>query len=149
MTLLKTIIALFMVLETLNIIMLYFTPGTRRGNGMGAFSAYEKAKKDPEVFRMVQYLVNWVAGTKLIFLLLLLVILIFADQRTQFFALIALILSVSTFFWRLYPIIKSLDADGLVIPKGYSRTLAMMIGGFLFVFVATAIVSMVISGSPA
>lgn len=146
MKLLSIVIAVFLVLETLNIIMLYFTPGTRRGNGMGAFQAYEKAKKDPEIFRLVQYLVNWVAGTKLIFITLLSVILIFGDQKTRFFSLIALILSVSTFFWRLYPLIRSMDADGLVSPRGYSRTLALMIAGFLLIFVTAAIVSLLASG---
>lgn len=47
--------------------MLYFTPGTHRGNGLGVFNAYEKSKSDSEVHSLVKYLINWVAGTKLIF----------------------------------------------------------------------------------
>jgi hypothetical protein len=148
MNIVSMVIIIFLVLETLNVIMLYFTPGTRRGNGLGVFQAYEKSKENPEIHRLVQYLINWVAGTKLIFIALLLVILITGDRTTQFFGLIALILSVTTFFWRLYPMIKSMDADGQLSPSGYSRTLALMIAGFLVVFIAAAIISRTAIFSP-
>jgi hypothetical protein len=46
MTILTISIIAFLVLETLNVLMLYFTPGTRRGNGLGVFNAYEKSKAD-------------------------------------------------------------------------------------------------------
>lgn len=141
MNIVSVVIIIFLVLETLNVIILYFTPGTGRGNGIGVFRAYEKSKENPEIHRLVQYLVNWIAGTKLIFIALLLVILFTGDRTTQFFGLIALILSVATFYWRLYPMIKSMDVDGLLSPRGYSRTLALMIAGFLVVFIAAAIIS--------
>ena len=61
MNILSIAIIVFLVLETSNVIMLYFTPGTRMGNGMGVFDAYEKSKKDPEVHALLRYLINWVA----------------------------------------------------------------------------------------
>lgn len=61
----------------------YFTPGTHRGNGLGVFNAYEKSKKDPEIHALVRYLINWVAGTKIIFIALLIVTLITGDNPSN------------------------------------------------------------------
>ncbi|MCP4442360.1 MAG: hypothetical protein GY810_25930 [Aureispira sp.] len=134
MDILSIVIIIFVVLETSNIFMLYFTPETRKGNGMGVFNAYERSKTDPEMHALVKYLVNWVAGTKLIFIALLVVILITGDSNTKLFSVIALILSILTFYWRLYPIMKGLDKDGHITPNGYSKTLGIMIAGFVSVF---------------
>jgi len=139
MNMLSIAIIIFLVLETLNVFMLYFTPGTRRGNGLGVFNAYEKSKKDPEVHALVRYLINWVAGTKIIFIALLIVILITGDNITKLFSVGALILTILTYFWRLHPSISSMDADGQITPKGYSRILAYMIAGFIVVFVVAII----------
>ena len=122
MNILTVVIILFLILETSNVFMLYVTPGTRRGNGLGVFNAFEKSKQDPEVHALVRYLVNWVAGTKLIFIMLLIVILIFGNITTRIFSVIALIISILTFFWRLYPEIRTLDQAGQITPKGYSKT---------------------------
>jgi len=135
MDILSIVIVIFLVLETSNVFMLYFTPGTKKGNGMGAFKAYEKSKADPEVHEMVKYLINWVAGTKLIFIALLIVILFTAGTTTKYISVIALVLSIFTFFWRLYPAIKKMDNANQIDPKGYSKTLGYMIAGFIAVFV--------------
>ncbi len=134
MSILSIAIAMFAVLETLNVIMLYFTPGTRKGNGVGVFNAYEKSKADPEVHALITYLINWVAGTKLIFITLLVVILITGNSTTKLFSVIGLILSILSFYWRLYPAIKSMDNKGNITPKGYSKTLGVMIAGFIGIF---------------
>ncbi len=109
MNILSIAILLFLVLEISNVIMLYFTPGTKKGNGLGVFNAYEKSKSDPEIHALIKYLVNWVAGSKLIFIALLIVIIFTADDNTIFFSVIVLILSILTFFWRLFPIIRNMD----------------------------------------
>jgi len=145
MNILSIVIILFLVLETLNVMLLYFTPGSTRGNGMGAFKAFEKSKSDPEIHSMVTYLVNWVAGTKLIFIALLVVVLITGNETTQIFSVVALILSIALFYWRLYPIIKKMDAKDQITPKGYSKTLAIMIGVFILVFVAALVIFLVLS----
>lgn len=135
MDILPIAIMAFAVLETLNVIILYFAPGfTRGGNGVAVFNAWEKSKADPELHAFVSYLVNWVAGTKLIFIALLVVVVITGSDLTKLGALVALILTVSTFYWRLYPLIRRMDRAGWITPPGYSRTLGLMIGGFLGVF---------------
>lgn len=140
MNILQIVMGLFILLETSNVLMLYFTPGTKRGNGMGAFKTWEKSKNDSDVHEMVRYLVYWVAGTKLIFIVLIIVIIIFGDWRTQVFAAIALVLSILSFYWKLFPIIKKLDAKDQIDPKGYSKTLGIMIGTFILIFLAAIIV---------
>jgi hypothetical protein len=134
MNILSIVIIAFLVLEGLNIMLLYFAPGSTRGNGMGAFKAFERSKADPEIHSMVSYLVNWVAGTKLIFIALLIVILISGNETTKIFSVVALILSIASFYWRLYPIIKKMDTADQITPKGYSKTLGIMIGAFIAIF---------------
>ena len=134
MDILATAMIVFGALELLNVVLLYFSPGTRRGNAVGVFRAYEKSKRDPEVHALVTYLVNWVAGTKLIFVGLLIGIVITGNPATRVFAVIALILTILTFYWRLYPAIRSMDEQGQIEPRGYSRTLGIMVGGFVAVF---------------
>jgi hypothetical protein len=128
---LSVAIIAFVVIETLNIGILYFRPASRMGNGIGVFNAFRKADGDPETGELVRYLVNWVAGTKLIFVALLLVILATGSQTTKAYAVVALILSILSFFWRLFPAIVRLDRGNQITPPGYSRTLGIMIAGFV------------------
>jgi hypothetical protein len=143
MNILTIAIVLFAILETLNVFMLYFTPGTRKGNGIGVFNAYEKSKADPEVHALITYLINWVAGTKLIFIFLLVIILITGNSTTKLFSVAGLILSILTFYWRLYPSIKSMDKKGYITPKGYSKTLGVMIASFIGVFSIALVLSLI------
>ncbi len=136
MDILSTVIIFFIILETLNVIILYKYPASRKGNGVGVFDAYEKSKSDPEVHAFIKYLINWIAGTKLIFIMLLLVVILTGTLMTKVFSLIALIVSISSFFWKLYPIIKRIDENGNLTPSGYSKSLATMIAIFMSFFVA-------------
>ena len=148
MDILSVAIIVFAVIETLNIGILYFRPGSRRGNGIGVFDAYRKAEADPETRELVRYLVNWVAGTKLIFVALLLVILVTGSQTTKAYAVVALILSILSFFWRLFPSIVRLDRGNQITPRGYSTTLGIMIACIVGGFVAALVVSVaVVPGS--
>ena len=124
-------IVVFVVLESLNILVLYFQPGSRLGNGVGVFDAFEASKADPHVHGLVRYLVNWVAGTKLIFVALLVVILVTGNETTKLYAVAALIASILSFFWRLFPAIVRMDGAGQVTPRGYSKTLGIMIACFV------------------
>lgn len=65
MSVLSVATMVFMVFETLNVIALYFWPGSRLANGVGVFDAWEKSQSDQELHQFVRYLVYWVAGTKL------------------------------------------------------------------------------------
>lgn len=129
----------FGTLELLNVLTLYLAPGSRRGNALGVFRAYQRSKDDPEVHALVSYLIDWVAGTKLIFIVLLIGIVLTGSPATKVFSAIALIFSILTFYSRLYPAITRMDAAGQIVPRGYSRTLALMIASFVVVF-AVAVV---------
>lgn len=67
---------------------------------MGVLNAFEKSKADPEVHALVKYLINWVAGTIMIFIALLIVILFTGSAATKIFSAGALILSILTFLHR-------------------------------------------------
>jgi hypothetical protein len=141
MDVLTIVILIFLALETSNVFMLYFIPETKKGNAIGVFNAYEKSKADPEVHALVRYLINWVAGTKIIFIALLIVIILTGSAQTIFLSTVALIISILTFFWRLYPMIKLMDKSNQISPKGYSKTLGLMIWGFVFFLSAALIFS--------
>lgn len=135
-------IVVFVVLESLNIAMLYFQPGSRLGNGVGVFNAFEASKAEPPVHELVRYLINWVAGTKLIFVGLLIVIVATGSAETKLAAVLVLIASILSFFWRLFPALRRLDLDGQLTPKGYSKTLGLMIGCFVAGFAAAVIATL-------
>ncbi len=142
MDLLSIAISIFIVLETLNIILLYFSPSSKKGNGVGVFNTYEKSKEYPEIHRFIKYLINWVAGTKLIFILLLIVIIITGTQTTKLLTVGALILSILSFYWRLYPAIREMDSEGEITPRGYSKTLFIMITVFIAVFAGALVITL-------
>ncbi len=134
MTILNTAIIIFIILESLNIIILYFAPDSKRGNGISIFKQWEKSKENTTEHLFAQYMKNWVAGSKLIFIMLLIIILFEGSELLKFYTLIALIVSISTYFLKLKPIIDKLDALDEISPKGYSNTLTQMIFGFIFIF---------------
>lgn len=140
MTIIKIVILIFIVLETSNVLMLYFAPGSKNANAVGVFTAWEKSKEYPEIHDFIKYLVNWVAGAKLIFLLLLAVIVIFADLETQRMSLLALAIATASFYWHLFPLIKKMDKNGEIQPKNYSIILGIMIFVFIVVFLVAAII---------
>ena len=133
------VIIAFIVLEATNVVALYFFPGSRYANSVGVFKAWEKSKQDPEIHDFVRYLVYWVAGTKLIFILLLIVILLTADEQTLILAGAALVLSIASFFWRLFPLIRKMDREDQIEPKRYSAVLGWMILAFILVFLVAII----------
>lgn len=142
MEFLTTVTIGFLFLEATNVIVLYLFPSSKYANAVGIFKAWEKSKDDPEIYNFVKYLVNWVAGTKLIFIALLVVILIVADDHTLIVAGAALVVSIASFFWRLRPLICQMDKEGQIEPENYSQTLTWMIGAFILVFVSGIIISL-------
>lgn len=136
----KVIIAIFALLETSNIVVLYFFPGAKQANGMGAFKAWEKAINHPELKDLTSYLVNWVAGTKLIFIGLLVVILFTSDNSALILAAGVMALTISSFYWRLFPLVRKMDNEGKIEPQGYSKTLGWMIGAMVLCFLVAALI---------
>lgn len=134
MNILDIAIIIFVIMETANVIILYFAPDSRLGNGVAVFNQWEKSKDNDNEHLFARYMTCWVAGTKLIFIVLLLVILLTGTEVTKIFGVAAMILSIATYFWKLHPIIKNLDSKGQITPQGYSKTLGYMITGFLVMF---------------
>jgi hypothetical protein len=139
MSLLLIVAIIFVLMEISNVFFMYFKPGSTKANSVGVFNAWENSKQYPEIHDFVRYLVNWVAGTKLIFLSLLTVIIILGDSVIKFFGVLALVISISTFYWRLYPLIRKMDGEGQVTPKNYSRTVATMILVMIITFTISLI----------
>lgn len=136
----KIVILAFMLLELSNVLALYFFPGSKYANAVGVFAAWEKSKQYPDIHDFVRYLVYWVAGAKLIFLLLLAVIVFFSDLNSQRMSLLALAVATASFFWRLFPLIRKMDRKGQVEPRNYSVVLGVMIFVFIAAFVAAVVV---------
>jgi hypothetical protein len=141
MSIIKMAIIGFLSLEAVNVAALYFFPDSKLANSIGVFKAWEKSKSDPEVHDFVKYLVNWVAGTKLIFILLLIVILFTADERTLALTSVALALAIGSFFWRLFPLIRRMDQREQIDPRNYSVVLGWMILVFILVFLILGVIS--------
>jgi hypothetical protein len=109
-------------------------PDTKLANAMGYFKAWEKSKRDSDVHALAKYLVNWVAGTKLIFIMLLGILLFTGDQKVLVITAAAMIVSISSFYWRLFPAIRKMDQNGEIDPENYSITLGWMITGMIVLF---------------
>ena len=102
MDILSIAILIFIIMESANVAILYFWPGSRLGNGVAVFNAYfHPGSEEQRLF--TSYLVNWVAGVKLIFIFLLAVILAIGTEQIKLWAVVAMILSIATYFWRLHP----------------------------------------------
>jgi len=132
----KIVMVIFIFLEAGNIFVLYFSPNSKLANGMGHFTAWGKLKEDPELRDLVKYLVNWVAGTKLILLGLLIGLLFTGDEPLLLIAAGVMTLTISAFFWRMFPLIRKMDREGGIEPVGYSQILGWMILGFNLLFLA-------------
>lgn len=135
-------ITIFMLLEIGNIFVLYFFPDSKLANGMGVYKAWEKSKVDPELHTLTSYLVNWVAGTKLIIIGLLVVLLFTADHPALLLTAGVMALTISSFYWRLFPLIRKMDQEGRVEPAGYSKTLGWMILAFIGMFLAAILLTL-------
>ena len=140
MTFIKVVILAFLLLELSNILALYFAPGSKVANAVGVFTAWETSKEYPEIHDFGRYLVYWVAGSKLIFLLLLATIVLFAGIDTQRMSLLALAIGTLSFFFRLFPLIRKMDRNKQIEPKNYSLALGAMIFIFVTIFVIAFII---------
>lgn len=134
MDVVKISLIIFIVLELLNIALLYFIPETKLGNGVGVFNSYEESRENENTHQFIKYLIYWVAGCKLIFLGLLIGVVIVGNDLIQIVTVGILIPTIASFYYKLYPIIKRMDECGAITPKGYSKTLSKMILSFLIMF---------------
>ena len=135
----KIVILVFILLEFSNVLVLYFAPGSRFANAVGFFNAWEKSKMDSEIHEFVKYLVNWIAGVKLMLLLQLALIVFYANQELQRLSLVALALTTALFYWRLFPSIRKMDVNNQIKPRRYSTLLGIMIFVFIVFFLAAVV----------
>lgn len=145
MDILSIAIVIFCVMELGNVLILYFMPDSKLGNGVAVFDSWRDAKNDEAMDLFAHYMAYWVAGVKLIFIFLLMVVAFTGSETTKVWAVVAMILSIATYFWKLHPIIRKLDSMGKISPKGYSKALGFMIGGFLVMFSAALVLHFVIT----
>ena len=131
-------------MELGNVLILYFMPDSRLGNGVAVFDSWNYVKEDKTLNLFSHYMAYWVAGVKLIFIFLLVVVLLTGTETTRVWAVVAMILSIATYFWKLHPIIKKLDKMGKITPKGYSKTLGLMITVFLIMFSLSLIIYFIV-----
>ena len=131
-------------MELGNVLILYFMPDLKLGNGVAVFDSQNEVKEDKVLNLFSHYMAYWVAGVKLIFIFLLVVVLLTGTETTRVWAVVAMILSIATYFWCLHPIIKELDKMGKITPKGYSKTLGLMIMGFLIMFLLSLIIYFIV-----
>ncbi len=129
MTALQVTLLVFALTESLSILELYFMQDRCMFNGVAMFSGWEISKEVPEVHGMVCYLVNWVAGMKLIVVGLLVVLALTAPTQTLLLVGLALFLAVASFFWRMFPLANKFDQFGFIRPKGRARTMGLMVAG--------------------
>ena len=120
-----------MVLELLNILMMYLKPEFKYSNGIGVFNGWDASKGNEEVHGLAIYLVRWVANTKLIFIGLLIVILVLGSREVQLYSMLVMAVTTAVFFIALFPLIRKLDKKGHITPKYYSVIL------FFEVFIIT------------
>lgn len=81
--------------------------------------------------------------SKINFYILTIVVLIIGTELTRIWVVVVIILSIATYFWKLHPIIKRLDKMGKITPEGYSKTLGVMIMGFLIMFSLSLIIYLI------
>ncbi len=136
-------IVIFILLELSNILIMYFKPEFQYGNSMTSFKQWAELKSKDSTHFFEKYMVNWVANSKAVFVALLLVILIFADDRVKLVSCIIMIPTIALYYFSLRPLITKLDEMGEITPKGYSKTLTKMITFFIAMFSVAIIVYLV------
>ena len=79
--------------------------------------------------------------------MLLIVILLTAREQTLFFTGTAMVVSIASFFWRLFPMIRKMDRGNQIDPKNYSAVLGWMILTFIAIFLAAIVISIATQSS--
>ena len=129
MNAIQVTLLVFVIIETLSMLELYFLKDQPMFNGVGIFSGWEKSKADPDVHALVRYLVNWLAGVKMIVVGLVLVLVFMVPEMTTLLGAVALVIAVSSFYWRLRPMLRAADAAGQITPRGHAKRLSVMLMG--------------------
>ncbi len=122
MLFLKIFMGVFILTESLNILELYFDPDRDVFHGVSFFKGWNASKENDECHLLLNYFVNWVAGVKLIVVLLLAVLVFTASDLTLIYVAIALVIAIASFYWRMWPILKQMDKKRLCHPTQTCQT---------------------------
>ena len=144
MLVIEIVLYVFAAIELGNVLALYFKPELKYANAVGAFAAWKKSEENPSMHIFVDYLVKWVAGSKLIFVLILPVIAILGSDLLQVITVGLLIIAVLVFYWKMFPSIRKMDKDDQIQPKNYSWILAIMILCFILAFTGTFVYGLIV-----
>ena len=104
----------FAIIEILNMLELYFMQDNCMFNGICLFSGWEKS-----------------------------VLIFTAPKQTLILSAISMVITIGSFYWRMYPMICKADDAGQIKRKGRSRLLGTMVAGLQFSFIVTIIIEMV------
>jgi hypothetical protein len=140
MSAIQVTLLVIMAVEILSVMELYFMQDRCIFNGVAMFKVCEVARKDPDLFGLVRYLVNWVAGIKLIVIGLVAVIVFTAPEQTILLAAISMVFTIASFFWRMFPMSRFFDEMGQIEPKGRSKMLGAMVVGLEVFLVASILI---------
>lgn len=89
------------------------------------FPAWEKSKSDPDVYNLMRYLSIWVAGSKLILIALLIVILVWGGKQLT---------------------MRRIDERSQVDPKGFSLRLGFTITALILALLVGSILAVLGGG---
>ncbi len=143
MTILDAALITFIILELSNVFILYFKPNFKHGNSLYVFKNYTDNIDNNDINLFNSYMANWVANSKAIFIILLIVIVLNGDNNIKLITAIMMIPSILLYFIRLHPIISKMDKKKLLNITGYSKTLASMIISFILLFIFSVILYMI------
>jgi hypothetical protein len=158
MNAIQVTLLVIVAVEFLSVLELYFMQDRCIFNGIAMFKVCEAARQDPDLFGLVRYLTNWVArqdpdlfglvryltnwvaGMKLIVIGLVAVIVFTAPDQTILLAALTMVITVASFFWRMFPAVRFFDKMGQIEPKGRSNVLGLMVMGLEVFLVASLLI---------
>lgn len=140
MSAIQVTLLVIMAVEILSVLELYFMQDRCIFNGVAMFKVCAEARENPDLFGLVRYLVNWVAGIKLIVIGLIAVIVFTAPEQTILLAALSMVITIASFFWRMFPAARFFDEMGQIEPKGRSKMLGAMVIGLEFCLVASIVI---------
>jgi hypothetical protein len=110
---------------------------------VGVFNSFVN-QEDEGTKDLMTYLIYWVAGTKVIFISLLVVIIFFGSELLKQVTTIVLTASIGLFYLKMYPLVQKIERDGGISTKNYSRNLAIIIGIFMLGFIISLVLNIIL-----
>lgn len=145
--LLNIVLIIFLLLEISNVIILIKAPEFKYGNSMINFKHWNQVKEDEDLYLFTKYLINWVACTKLIFIIIMISVLLFGDFRIKAISTVAMVFAMGFYYFYLHPLISQLDQKNKLTINGYSKTLSTTIAVMIVVLILSLVISLILLNS--